>query len=279
METPERTQQVESRWTEPEVTERCRILTDTLRARGEPDTALAACAPGGERNAATDPLGAAITWYSLLRGRLAFLDWQEEAERERAHAALAAALTNAPIPVECSDGITRAVHPKSYHALAWCDALDRALEDVRGKAQRLEDLEMRAMEPLLQSLAVRVWAWILTHEGPELPFREGDPNDPPEWTEHLTPNDILALLKAHFTVNRERIALVARLFPSEKESESKLSLSGFLATTAQELHQRPSEVLTRWSLGEVFAQAVTAAQAAREGRQRAERESNDRRTR
>ncbi len=177
-----------------------------------------------------------------------------------------------------ADGSSVAVYPKSYHALAWCDALDRALHDVGVKAQRLEELAVDTMAPLTASLAVRIWAWILTCPEPGLPFDEGAPKtDPPTWTETLTPGDILQLLQAHFTVNRERIALVAALFPPDREAQSKLSLSGFLGTVAQELSQRPSDVLRRWSMGEAFAQAVVAAEAAREARERAEADADAKR--
>lgn len=276
LETP--TPQVESSWSELHLVERCRGLRGTLLARGEPTASLDAFAPGGAENATTDPYGARVAEYALLRARVQFLDWRQEQEEARGHAALAAALANAPQSVTLSDGSTVAVHPKSYHALAWCDALDRALQEVGEKAMALEELGVRVMAPLTASLAVRIWAWILTCPEPGLPFEEGAPKtDPPEWTTSLTPGDILQLLQAHFTVNRERIALVAALFPPDREAQSKLSLSGFLGTVAQEMGQRPSDVLRRWSMGEAFAQAVVAAEASREARARAESDADRKR--
>jgi hypothetical protein len=269
---------VEVRWTEPLLEERCRMLRASLRARGESDADLDALAPGGARNQLSDPFGAKLRWYALLEGRLAFVDWKREEERARAEQALAAALSNEPEAVTLTSGTVLAVYPKSYHALAWCDALDRALADATQKAVELEDLEVTTAVPLVTSLATRLWAWILTCREPGLPFDEGAPPEPPAWTHDLTPEDLLALLRAHVLVNRQRIALVASLFPPDREAASRLSLSGFLGTVAQELGHRPSDVLRRWSLGEAFAQAVVAAQAAREARQRAEDAAAARRT-
>ena len=269
------TPQVETRWTEPYLVERIRALRGTLLSRGESATALAGYAPGGADNSSTDPFGGLVAEYALLRGRLAFLDWRDAAESARATQALDDALANAPQSVTCADGAVRAVHPKSYHALRWCDALDGALAPLRARLEGADPahLEALALAPLAESLAVRLWAWILTHPDPGLPFDEGAPADPPAWTTALTPEDLLALWRAHHEVNRTRLALLAGLFPAEAEEESRLSLGGFLGTVAQELGQRPSEVLRRWSVGEALAQAVVAAQAAREARARAERDA------
>lgn len=260
---------LESRWTEATIQERSRVLRLSLLARGEPAAALEACAPGGAENQVEDALGAAITEYALLRAKFALKEWQAEDTKARAHEALARALSNSPVDVRLTlttDERKFAVYPKSFHALKWCDSLDRALSDVVGKAQTLEDLDVRAMAPLMESLAARLWVWILTSPDPWLPFDEGRPPEPPEWTGRLAPEDLLALLRAHLEVNRERVALVTSLFPPEREHNSKLPLAGFLGTVAHELGHRPSDVLTRWSLGEAFAQAVVAAQAAREAR-------------
>lgn len=269
------TPQIESRWSAPHLVERSRVLRGTLLARGEPAAALDRYAPGGADNTTEDPLGARIVEYALLRARYAVLEWQGTQDAARGRAALDAALASAPERVTFADGTVRAVAPKSYHALRWCDALDAALQPVRARIERADPDQMEAttLAPLTESLAVRLWVWILTHPAPGLPFSESGPADPPEWTTTLTPADVLAVWAAHHRVNRERIALLVTLFPQDPaDDETRLSLSGFLGTVAQELHQRPSEVLRHWSLGEAFAQAVVAAQSAREARARAERD-------
>lgn len=267
---------VEDRWTVEAITERCRVLRGTLHARRVPDADLDALAPGGSRNQVVDPLGAAITWFVLLRERFAVAEHERAREAARADAALAAALVNAPVPVRLSLEGRWAVYPKSYHALRWCDALDGAVRDVVATLEATPDAELAAFAHLNESLAVRLWAWILTCREPGLPFDEGTPGDPPDWTQQLTPEDLVALVQAHLEVNRTRIQLIAQLFPPERAAESRLSLSGFLGTVAQELGHRPSDVLTRWSLGEAFAQAVVASQSAQEARARTEAEAAER---
>jgi hypothetical protein len=271
-------QQVELGWSESAIVERCRVLRRTLDARRVPAPELDAMAPGGASNQVTDTFGAAVTWWALLRARWEQEEAKRQDEEQRAEAAVAAALAAEPAPVELdAAGAPRYVHPKSYHALRFLDALGNALRDVVVAAPDHPDVEVQALAALTESLAVRLWAWILTHAGPGLPFDEGAEVDPPEWTKLLSPADIGRLFEAHWRVNRERVVLIAQLFPPERSVESRLSVAGFLGTVAQELGHRPFSVLRQWSMGEAFAQAVVAAQSAREGREAAERESRERR--
>lgn len=269
---------IESGWTETTIAERCRILSGSLRARGVPTPELEAMAPGGAKNPTTDPLGGAVVWFALLRARLEIAEHEQEQERRRGQEAVAAALVSAPVLVTLSvAGAPRAVHPKSYHALRWCDSIDHALQGVVAQAHALEDADVRALAPLTESLAVRLWAWILTHPAPDLPFDEQKAPEPPAWTAELTPDDLLVLLQAHLEVNRLRIARIALLFPGDEARESRLSLAGFLGTIAQELGHRPFDVLRQWTLGEAFAQAVVASQSAREARAAADAAAAERR--
>lgn len=255
------------------------MLRDTLHARGVPQPVLEACAPGGADNQVTDTLGACVMEYALLRAQFALVQKDEADRAARTQRALGDALSNTPISVTCADGTIRSVHPKSWHALRYLDFLDAAARDVAELASRLDDMEVRAYQPLIESLAVQLWAWIVTCAEPGLPFEEGgEPIEPPAWTKTLMPEDLLALVKAHLTVNRERVQLVSALFPADPAvGESRLTLAGFLGTVAQELGHRPSDVLRGWTMGEVFAQAVTAAESAREQKEKAERESRERR--
>lgn len=260
-------EQVETGWSESAIMVRCRTLRDTLHARRVPTADLEAMAPGGARNQTADPLGAAVVWYALLRARFEVEEVrraQDEAHAEEA-VALALAGDGHPLTLSAPDMPT-AVYPKSYHALRFCESLDVALRRVVASAEQLEALDVQALAPLAESLAVRLWAWILTHPEPGLPFDETAAPEPPAWTTRLTPDDLLRLLAAHLEVNRIRITRIAQLFPGEAATESRLSLAGFLGTIAQELGHRPFDVLRRWSLGEAFAQAVVAAQASREAR-------------
>lgn len=261
---------LEAGWSVATITERCRGLHGTLHARKVPTPELDAMAPGGAQNQTADPLGAAVVWYALLRARFELEQHRAAEQTARAQADVAAALVAEPVTVrlQAADAPT-AVYPKSYHALRFLDTLDHALRRVVTIAQEGEDVGVEAFAPLVESLTVQLWAWILTHDGPELPFDEQGDAEPPAWTRALTPDDLLTLLAAHLEVNRARVARIAQLFPGDSREathESRLSLAGFLGTTAQELGHRPFDLLRRWSVGEAFAQAAVAAQSAREAR-------------
>lgn len=258
---------LEAGWSVATITERCRVLHGTLHARKVPTPELDAMAPGGAQNQTADPLGAAVVWYAHLRARFELEQHRAAEATARAQADVAAALSAEPVPVrlQALDAPT-AVYPKSYHALRFLDTLDHALRRVVAVAQDADDVGVEAFAPLVESLAVRLWAWILTSEGPELPFDEHKDAEPPAWTKALTPEDLLTLFEAHLEVNRGRVTRIAQLFPGEGTHESRLSLAGFLGTTAQELGHRPFDLLRRWSVGEAFAQAAVAAQSAREAR-------------
>jgi hypothetical protein len=262
---------LETGWSVATITERCRVLHGTLHARKVPTPELEAMAPGGAQNQTADPLGAAVVWYALLRARFELEQHRAAETTARAQADVAAALSAEPVTVRLqAPDAPSAVYPKSYHALRFLDTLDHALRRVVAIAQEADEVGVEAFAPLVESLAVRLWAWILTSVGSELPFDEQAAPEPPEWTRALTPDDLLALLEAHLEVNRARVARIAQLFPGDATHESRLSLAGFLGTTAQELGHRPFDLLRRWSVGEAFAQAVVAAQSAREARAAAE---------
>lgn len=267
-------------WSTSDVARRCREMRDAVRRRhAASEEEVESYWPGGANNQEANRKGRWIFCYANLvrmMGRTETRDADPAVDR-----AIAAALAHEPIGVACADGVTRAVHPKSYHALRWLDALDRSLLDIAPMIAALDDsveaTKVLSLAPLAESLAVRLWAWIITTGGAEgaatLPFDEEQSPEPPDWTKALTPGDILALARAHAEVNARRLRIISEAFPAEASGGSRLTLSGFLGTAAQELGARPADVLRRWSLGEVFAQAVTAAEAAREARARAERKT------
>lgn len=191
---------------------------------------------------------------------------------------LAASLADEPIVVTCSDGERRPVYPKSYHALRWLDALDASL---RLNAQcalacaELADgheLKVAAMAPLVESLAVRLWLWVLTHPEPGLPFDEGDRDpQPPAWTGQVTPEDLVAFQHAHVEVHRVRLAILGQALPPDPAAgTSRLSLAGFVGAAANEVNAPRREVMRQWSLGSLFASAVASARASKEARDRAD---------
>lgn len=261
-------------WSAPALETRCDALRASCLARGVPRPSIDAVWPGGPENAVTDPLGTWIVCYGNLMALFRHAEERQLVDRDQMDATLAAALARAPVPVTLAAGDRVAVYPKSYHALRWLDTLDRSLLDAARLADEAEQLGAFIAFPLVESLAVRLWAWILTEETPGLPFNEAAPGEPPAWTQSLEAADLLHLASAHAQVNATRLRLIAEAFPPERREDgsSRLSLAGFLGTTAQEMGVPAFDVMRRFSLGELFAQAVLAGQAAREARARASAE-------
>lgn len=265
----------QTEWTVPAATERCRILRQSLVARGVPADRLDAGQPGTAEGRDPATLDAWIQYYVDLRVEWAGLETQRQHDAALVSSAVAESLANAPHAVHLSVG-GRKVYPKSYHALRWLDCLDWTLRDVAQRsaalaAQAEQDpsvLEARALAPLVESRAVRLWAWVLTHEGTGLPFDDADAEraEPPAWTRELTPEDLLRLAEGHVTVHAKRLKVLSEAFPADPSGETRLPLAGFLGTQAAELGVRPMELMRSWALGEAFASAITSAQAAREAR-------------
>lgn len=183
-----------------------------------------------------------------------------------------------PRPVLLSDGTTVHVYPKGLHALRWLDSLDRQLVDAFSlAASTVSEVSVGAplaLMPLVEAYATRVWAWVLTHEGAEIPFDESAAMvDPPEWTTRMTERDVIGLAREHIEVHGERLRLVAALYPADPTSGgSRLSLAGFIGVLSQEMGVRPRDLMRRWSLGELFGQAVSTARAHKLALDRAEAE-------
>lgn len=266
-------------WSVPAATERCRILRQSLEARGVPADRLDAGWPGTAEGRDPATLDAWVQCYVDLRVLWAEAEARRAADQAAVAGVVAESLANAPHPVVLSVGVKK-VYPKSYHSLRWLDCLDWTLRDVAQRAAALaaqaeQDpavLEARALAPLVESHAVRLWAWVLTEPGPGLPFPddEADTAEAPAWTRHLTPEDLLRLAEGHVTVHAKRLKVLSEAFPSEPSGETRLPLAGFLGTQAAELGVRPMELLRSWALGEAFASAITSAQASREARAAAE---------
>lgn len=205
---------------------------------------------------------------------------QGEPSKSRNHeleGALAAGLAEEPVAVACDDGVVRFVHPKSYHALAWLDSLDRQyLANAQAAAgvadlETVEDYRVHALAPLVSSLAVRLWLWILTSKGAGLPFDETAVHaKPPKWTETVTPEDLVKVFQAHLQVHQARLSIIARAFPSDTKAQSRLPLAGFIGTLAHESGQDARLLMRFHSLGKLFATSVTAAEGVREARRRAD---------
>lgn len=269
-----------------ELQEDCGTLLRATIAAGGIAAELLKHQPGGELNADTSARGWLRYYQQLHRTHAVLVNHgQVDGSGQGTHGlAIADALSDAgadvPVAVTMSDGSTRFVFPKSYHALRWLDALDLELQVIAREVAALRaDGNVRAAGAiasgtLLQSYGVRLWAWIITHRDCDLPFEDDVASPkPPKWTTKLTVEDLLRLFEGHREVNRSRLDLIGRAFPADPSSSSRLPLSGLLGSYANEHNLRMPQVLRRTSLGSIYAQTVAASQSARESREAAKRES------
>lgn len=248
---------------------RCRSLRASLiDHRVASDDECAAVWPGGAENALAGYDGWIQCYAQLTRlaGRQERED-DTEGLSEALAVAVRRAAARAPIAVALSIG-SRNVYPKSAWALWFLQSIDNVVSVVAAIADDLASLDdapdLRGLPALTQGLAWRTWAWILTHDDVGLPFETAAEIEPPAWTEQLLSEDYLALYAAHRTLHLSDIGLMAGAFPREPgKATSRLDLGGFLAGFANEHSVRASEIVRQWSLPEVFASAIAAAEAHR----------------
>src|SRR5690606_21780700 len=115
------------------------------------------------------------------------------------------ALADTPVPVTLRCGEMVSVYAKSLDTLLWLEALDQDLVTARAQLAALVEAEAtapdavpdpavaraRLLERLLNGLSLRLFAWVLCTEGPELPFAENEPDpEPPAWTRMLHVEDV-----------------------------------------------------------------------------------------
>ena len=194
------------------------------------------------------------------------------------------ALADVPVQLTLSAGERIAIHPKSLHTLGELDVLDLTLCSastdlaelgvavLNGDLVFADIVEARVLAAMLTSRAVQLYAWILATPGPGLPFGEQD-EDPksPDWTRALNGADLEAIVRAHLQVNREDIEFLAAAFPSDTEgARTRLPLAGFVGSYANEIGEKPRELMCNVSLRSLFAGALAHAQALREARAAAE---------
>jgi hypothetical protein len=245
--------------------------------------------PGGADNPDMSPSG----WYRFSR-------WLERTHalgtrsgraagsgeaRPDVEAAMSAALAEAPESVQCSDGETRYVYPKALWSLQWLALLNEQATIMLGctlEARRLEvieDLSVLHLAPLVRAVPLLLYAWILTHKGPGLPFDDDAPlTDPPEWTKTLDADDFYKIAQAHRRVNGIRLNLISTFLERDGSAGSggpAFSVSGFVGAIAGEMEPNAGrDMMRKVSLGQIFATRVASAAASRESMRRAKADAD-----
>jgi hypothetical protein len=247
--------------------------------------------PGSVANPELTPLAHLnfLRWLDRLHARGGKDDVATTVSAQSAEVdqAIADALSDRPQHVDCSDGETRCVYPKSYDTLRFLKSLDALLRFV-GEEWHLAEIEqdltvklsegvsgVRLLAPRMESLAVRLWAWIVTHPTAALPFDETKKlPDPPKWTRQLAPEDLLKLFNAHVAVNVLRLRIIGAAFPPDPASGDKslLTFAGLLgAMVAENEPGAAARLMKQTALGQVLATRILAARAAREASESAKK--------
>ena len=258
-------------WGAADMRRRCRQLREQLAVAASDvitPQELAAYWPGGPENQNNPGVGAWIYCYANLVRLCDRLRTEPgAADGALAERARVDGLVDRAVPVTLQDGTTVHVHPLGYVALEFLTTLDRTVALAQELAatiahqQTPESQTALVLEPQLRADAVQLWAWILTSGASDLPFdpTAEDPA-PPAWTRAMMPEDLLALYAAHRQVNAQRNALIASLFPSDTKATVRLSLAGFIGAYAHEKGADARQFMRTFSVGRLFAQAVSAAQ-------------------
>lgn len=285
-------------WSLAWLKKRCRKYRQDLMRPGAPNAAFIQeeiqdywpkSAPGDWRGVKPEDVGTrndfsgkgAWLWCHAQLIRLLGASEAKRADpvREDAFRALGKATRREPKRVVLSDGQERFVHQKSLPALLFLDALKVDLAIV-GERQALEikhasQYEELTLIPLVRSLAYQYFAWVVTHDDVGLPFSLSEKLPaPPDWTQNLTPEDFFLLASAHVDVNHHRLQLTASISPPDG-TPSILPVEGWVAAYAHEKGRSSFEMLDRTSLGEIFAEAVSATVAAEESKKQSETPAPD----
>jgi len=172
---------------------------------------------------------------------------------------------------ECDEhGVPRIrnVFPKSQHALLTLELYDGDLGRLAAEYQALKQgppaVFAAAAGAVLHGIShcQRIFAWIICHEGPGLPFADDNLNPvPPAWTADLSPLDHLMLVQAHRQLGA-RLGLALQLIEPAQEGKSRPgSWSTILAVASTELGLG-SRTLTRdHTLESVVVQLAVAREA------------------
>ena len=272
-------------FTGSEIKKRCKLLRQQIvDYKLASDEECATYWPGGAENPYRGYDG--FIWCFAQFTRLCGRDEEATKRQDSEHMegmlaeAVAAAAAATPVAVDCSDGETRNVYPKSYVALELLEGLAAVVERTRAIAARAlvdmgdgvtDDVALQTLLPVTRSRAVCVWAWVITTEGPGFPW-DGDAEavEPPQWTAALAPEDLLALHHAHQTVNRSRLSIMAAAFPADPGERSRLGLGGMLASYAHEKGRPPREVMRLLSVGEAVAGAIASYETGEVARRNAD---------
>lgn len=174
------------------------------------------------------------------------------------------------------------IHPKSFVALVACHELNLRLGYLAAHLDRARDagdvggLELTTQAWERATRYLRRLAWIVTSEGPRLPFdavTDPDPT-PPAWVDDLSPLDLHRIVQVYQQVNAVRLVALEKLMAPDPEggaAASRPSWSIFFPGAAAELGIRERELMEDHDLPGVVARQRLLASGKRQAQQDAEK--------
>lgn len=213
--------------------QRCRLIEQHVRARSLATAAeLDAYRPGGENNKDKRGWGPWCFYYHNL-GRFNGRDERRQLNPEDSAADTAALMEMAEVPGQAmltkdpswpEKPVTVSVYPKSMYALFHLRAYEEALDQVAfwmNQASAIRTPKALAIMPrALEALHYEysVLCWILTTEGPDLPFTDPmTPPEPPADFRKWMVEDFIEVAKVNMYVNGGRMQKAKQLCRSTRE--------------------------------------------------------------
>ncbi len=230
--------------------------------------------PGGAENHEAPP-GDWIFCYAQLIRMLGYespeTEAQQQAEAERAVLeALRRVPVTVPLVTPLGERTSLLVYPKSLHALLHIEARDYLLGCLVEATNRLSrsaaSTAAERFPPLADEIGYqqRVMVWILTTEGPGLPFMDEDSRpEPPESLRAIDAADVVRVLQAHRQIHLRRSALVGSLLTPSKSKHGRASWAVLSGSAATRLGISTYELLRDLSLGEWLAQLAMTSESER----------------
>lgn len=180
--------------------------------------------PGGEGNPDKGAVGALRYLCRLHRFHARGENRDPNQARVLQDTQVLQALRDEPVSVQLPSAATTTVkvYPKSMDALMYIHGLDVQLTWMN--AQRTELMAMRsataidALPRVLDAISYtyQLLVWVVTSEGPELPFAaQDDAPEIPEWVRRLEPWDYILICQAH-QQHLMRLSALAALLDDKK---------------------------------------------------------------
>lgn len=236
------------------------ILTANLATKDE----LTPWKPGGENNPDKGASGALRYLCRLHRFHARGENREQLDSRALQDTQVLQALRDHPVAVQLPSAATDTVnvYPKSMDALMMVHALDVQITWMN--AQRTALLGMtsaEAMDALPRlvdaiSYTYQLLVWIVTSEGPALPFAAQDEHpEPPEWIRNLEPWDFIVICQAHQRHLMRLSALSALLDDkkSPKDPVGRPSWSVFYGSLAMDSGVGVEHLMRHRSLSSLMA--------------------------